>query len=229
MPNLAILNLSRSKERASEEEYSNMHRITVFPAKLTDRERRFLAMESIHPRWVLDASRYCCRTLVDCYWMMKTTSTTLAVGFRRCEYGHRIMNSRGNCVQCNPRLLQRTRRWIRDGYVYLASSESTNLIKLGSCQDLDERTRTLRNHCWAGTSDWRMRAYYETLAAEMLEHDISKRLLRFQVETEYKRYGRDTYTREVFACSYRTAKKHFDEEIRSSETHYRELEEQCLG
>jgi hypothetical protein len=138
------------------------------------------------------------------------------------------MNRRGKCVHCDPKLLGWTRRWIQYGYVYLAESRAVGLIKLGSCQDLGERQRTLNDHTWAGASDWRMRIYHHTIAAEMLEHDISKRLASFRVDAPYWRYQRETSTREVYRCSLRTAKRHFEAELGASAAHYLGIELQCL-
>src|SRR5947209_3533124 len=84
-------------------------RITVPPATLTQREQRLLVREGIPRRWVADCKHF--RTLVDCRSWMESTSTCLAVGFRQCQSGHRLMNKRGKCVQCDPKLLGWTRRW----------------------------------------------------------------------------------------------------------------------
>lgn len=138
------------------------------------------------------------------------------------------MNKRGKCVQCNPALLGWARRWIQYGYVYLAESRATGLIKLGSCQDLQERLRTLNDHTWAGASDWRMKLFHYTIAAEMFEYEVSKRLAAFRVVTSYWRYWRETSTREVYRCAYRTAKRHFEAELGLSAVHYLKIEMQCL-
>ena len=204
-----------------------MQRTTVSPATLLKRERQLLDREGIPGRWVLDATDLRAWSLAHCRSTMTESSTCLAVGFRRCDRGHRLMNSRGKCVQCDPGLLRQTRRWTQRGFVYLAVSRSMKLVKLGSCQDLEERQRTLRDHTWAGASDWRLRDHHCTIAAGMFEHDVSKRLARFQVITPYNRYGRNTYTREVYNCCFRTAKKHFEAEIGGSFAHYWNIAIQC--
>lgn len=73
-----------------------------------------------------------------------------------------------------------------------------------------------------------MRLYHLSIAAEMLEHDISKRLWKFRKVTPFQRYGRNTVTGEVFQCCYRTAKRHFENEINGSAVHYSNIELQCL-
>jgi hypothetical protein len=203
-----------------------MLRTTAIPAKLTKRERSFLDKQGIPSRWVVDVSGL--PTISDCYWYMVGTSTCLAVGFGRCEQGHRLMNRRGKCVQCDPRLLMRTRRWIRHGYVYLAESPSLKLIKLGSCQDLAERHRTLNAEGYAGAYDWRLRIYHSTIAAEMFEHDVRRRLAPHQLDTTYFRYGRETRAQEVYRCTYRTAKKHLEAELAESFSHYLTIAGDCL-
>lgn len=185
--------------------------------------------EGIACRWVLDATPFYFLTLSDCRWMMLTTSTCLTVGFGQCDRGHRLMNSRGKCVQCNPRLLIRTRRWIGYGYVYLAESPSLKLIKLGSCQDLAERHRTLNAEGYAGAYDWRLRIYHSTIAAEMFEHDVRRRLARHQINLTYMRYGRETRAQEVYRCAYRTAKKHLEAELAESFSHYLTIAGACLN
>jgi hypothetical protein len=202
-----------------------VRRTIVPPPPLNQREYLFLQREGIHPRWVADCSYF--YTLRDCRDWMETTSTCLAVGFRRCPKRHRLMNKRGKCVQCDAALLGWTRRWIRHGFVYLAESPSTSLIKLGSCQDLGERSATLNDHTWAGASDWRMRHSFYTIAAEMFENAVGNRLSKFRCETTYWRYNRETTTREVFECSYQTAKRHFDAEFRASEAHFLLIQSQC--
>ena len=206
-----------------------MLRTTVSSPKLTKREKAFLGREGIAARWVLDASRFNFSTLSDCRWMMVTTSTCLAVGFGRCERRHRLMNSRGKCVQCDRRLLKRTRRWIGYGYVYLAESRSLKLIKLGSCQDLGERQRTLIADGYAGACDWKLRIYHATIAAEMFEHDLRRRLARHQVRITYMRYGQEIRAQEVYRCSYRTAKKHLEAELAASFSPYLAIAGECLS
>jgi hypothetical protein len=145
------------------------------------------------------------------------------LGFRQCAFGHRLSNSRGRCVQCQPNLLNRTHRWIDDGFVYLAESKAVKLIKLGVCQDLTKREKTLNGHTWAGTDDWTMRTYHWTIAAGMFEHAVGKRLERFKAVTSYFRYGRATSTKEVYVCSLRTAKNAMVAEVMNSSGIYYRL------
>jgi hypothetical protein len=72
-----------------------------------------------------------------------------------------------------------------------------------------------------------MRIHHFTVAAEMFEHDVSKRLSRFRIDAPYWRYQRETSTREVYECSFRTARRHFEAELGASAVHYLEIEKQC--
>ena len=202
-------------------------RLVVPPPKLTMREKRFLAREGIPQRWVADASQ--CQTSGDRKFWMDTTSTCLAVGFHRCEQGHRLANTRGKCVECDPSLLSRTRRWTAEGYVYLAESRWAKLIKLGSCGDFEERERTLNARTYAGYDDWCVRLCHYTVAAEMFEYEMSTHLERFTEPTLFLEYRRQKTAMEVYRCTFRTAKRHFERVLNEVGPRYNEIYLQCLN
>lgn len=73
---------------------------------------------------------------------------------RSCQYGHRIRNRHGHCMQCNSFYFARKRRDSEPGYVYLAYSETEDLFKIGACQDVDVRVKNLNKQIYGGASDW---------------------------------------------------------------------------
>lgn len=198
-------------------------------ATLTKREATFLRRQGIAARWVLDATPIRDWTMSVCQARMIETSTYLVVGHRpRCPAGHRLTNRRGRCVQCDPAILKKTREAVRHGHVYLAESAGTGLVKIGSCNDLTKRERELNHHdTYAGARDWRIRDSHFTIACGMFETALHRRLDRHRVDGRSDRYGTPQRTRELFGCSYRTARRHMLDEIVTTASLYAEIESLC--
>lgn len=172
--------------------------------KLTKSERQFLKDKEIGEHWLFDAMRM--PTIAECKRQMREANAFVAVGLRRCDEGHRLTNGRGKCLQCNPGSLKHIRPWIEPGLVYLAESKEQRLVKVGNCKNLDARERTLNDHTYAGAADWLMKAYCEAKQPARLEHRIGAELEDWRMVVSYDRYGKPTYGREVFHCTYRRAK-----------------------
>jgi hypothetical protein len=76
---------------------------------------------------------------------------------------------------------------------------------------------------YAGVSDWWIRKAHPTIAAEMLEQDLHRRLSRFRIRIPYWRSGREVDAKEAYCCPYRTARDHLLIEIRESGPLYAEI------
>ena len=171
--------------------------------KLTKAERKFLIDQGIEEIWLFDASRMPSKS--ECKRQMQAANAAVAVGLQYCEYGHRLTNGKGTCLQCYPGQLTFIRRWMDSGLVYLAESKSLGLIKVGTCKDAWEREFSLNMHTYAGGSDWVIKTTVQSSQAGQFEHMVTQALANWREEIEYERYGKLTYGREVFRCTYRRA------------------------
>jgi len=62
----------------------------------------------------------------------------------RCEKGdHRLKWRPGHCAQCNPAGFAYNGRYDTPGFVYIAGSPSTGLLKIGITDDIEQRADTL--------------------------------------------------------------------------------------
>ena len=140
---------------------------------------------------------------------MRAINAAVAVNLRKCVQGHRITNGKGKCLQCYPGQLIFIRRWMEQGFVYLAESKRLALIKVGTCKNLDERELSLNQHTYGGSSDWVMKTWVESSHAGQLEHKLTLALKDWREEIEYDRYWKQTYGKELFCCTYRRANAEF--------------------
>lgn len=172
-------------------------------ARIRKDELDFLEREGIGLHYVADMRdrvdwQHCSEFLhaIDCY---------VAWGFRQCSEGHRLTNSRGQCIQCDKQSIGFMRGWIHSGEVYLIVSAKGRLVKIGWAGDAEHRLKGLRAENHAGVSDWRPLRRLLCNQPARLEKALHDRLDRFREPTLYMRYNIARRSRELFSCSPATA------------------------
>lgn len=161
-------------------------------------ERAFLKAKNIPEVFVADMRHRA--DWASCSDELRETATFFAWGFRTCTEGHRITNSKGQCIQCDPPVIGFVLRHARPGWLYIAVSDCNRLIKVGIGADVGDRLQQLNAHRLAGVKKWRAvhTDWCENPAA--LEAELLRRLVRFRENARYERKGGQT-GREVLACS----------------------------
>lgn len=131
---------------------------------------------------------------------MKELGLMFATGVTPCNaYGHRIRNRYGNCAQCRPGATSYANRYHVAGNVYVAHSETGQLVKVGMSNDLADRIKQLNVHRPGGFSDWKLLVSIYVENAGRLENVLQVRLHEFQADYPY--LARDNYCKELFSCS----------------------------
>ena len=91
------------------------------------------------------------------------------------------------------------REWYEDGFVYIAQSRSTKLIKIGITKDpKNQRTTRLNAELYAGLSDWRL----------LYRGNFKCRLSAYKTTRTFTRKGEilKREANEIFECNYSVAK-----------------------
>lgn len=169
--------------------------------KLTKNEFEFLQRVGIPVTSVFDASNLQRSTYGP---RMKASGAVVASGVTPCKAeGHRLRDSRGHCVMCNPACLAHAKRHQVEGYVYVAFSASAGLVKVGYTSNLADRIRQMKLHKMASATDWTICESIFCKNAGRVESQVHRVLAKFRVDVGYG--ARDGFSREVFQCGPRTA------------------------
>ena len=93
---------------------------------------------------------------------------------------HRISNKHRRCLQCNPEYFAFANRKQSQSFVYIATSKSERLIKIGFTADPIERTKTL-NYGYGSAEDWKILFWIEIEQAGEIEKSAQDQLMRFRL------------------------------------------------
>lgn len=168
---------------------------------LTKEQEAFLNKYEISPLSIMD----CTGLLPKVYGpLLKEKGMLLAWGVTPCtKHGHRLRNSRGRCVMCDPATLAYSRRHREPGYIYVAYSPTLKLVKIGMTKDKSDRVRQLNMANLGDFNDWEIRKSVHCQSAGELETAVQRKLAKFQVDTPFA--SKDGYCRETYKCGLRTA------------------------
>lgn len=125
-------------------------KIADFPKEIEE----FLKHHNIDESEVYDASGMPTWEYKD---MMSLYGYKVAIGVTPCKaYGHRLRSSKGHCVICKPEVLNYRSRYKLSGFVYIAQSTKSQLIKVGmtSKDSAQERVAILNTQGYGGNNDW---------------------------------------------------------------------------
>ncbi|RWK79068.1 MAG: hypothetical protein EOR51_22565 [Mesorhizobium sp.] len=103
---------------------------------------------------------------------VRASGKTVVLGSPCTSKGHRLRTRSGHCAQCDTAKLGYQRRHNTAGYIYIAGSRSAKLIKVGTCVDIDQRVRNLKNQAYGNTSDWVMLFTAHVDAGGKTESDV---------------------------------------------------------
>lgn len=139
--------------------------------------------------------------------LMKEGGYSIAYGTTPCARGgHTLRTRAGHCIQCDTAKIAYQLRHRRPGYVYLAGSAGTGLLKIGTTSDLSVREWQLRDWAYGGANDWEMLATGHSENAGAVEFAAHDRLRLRSVSGSYRREGRLQACYELFRCGYDEAR-----------------------
>lgn len=117
--------------------------------------------------------------------------------------GHSLRTKSGHCIECDTSKIAYQLRSCAKGYVYLAYSPTTKLIKVGySGAHPQDRGAFLKNEAYGNIQDWDIKkiAFVEKDAGKT-EFSIHSKLEEFQKTIKYeKNKGQHVECREIFKC-----------------------------
>jgi hypothetical protein len=171
---------------------------------LTDVEEQFLARHSLGPEDVFDARR-----MPSWLWKkrIREENKTIALGTACGSGGHRLRTRAGHCVQCDPKKLAFQARHHAEQYVYIAGSQSAQLIKIGTCKDVAQRERQIRAEGYGGEHDWKVIFSIKVRSAGEVEHRARSILSRYVALRPYWKDGVEQLGIELIQCSFSHAKE----------------------
>jgi hypothetical protein len=168
--------------------------------QLTEDQKQFLNSKGVIDSEIFDATNL---KKSEYSKLMRELDYKVAYGVTPCAKGnHSLRDRNGNCLQCNPLILAYAKNHNDGGYVYIAHSKSSKLIKIGSTSNISKRGATLKEHQYGSQSDWEI-AYYTYVEKKRgaIETEIQTLLKEHYVISHYFKNGVKQSTYEIFNCS----------------------------
>lgn len=133
---------------------------------------------------------------------VRSAGKTVVLGTPCTSKGHRLRTRSGHCAQCDTAKLSYQKRHNTEGYIYIAGSKAAKLLKVGTCVDIEQRRRNLRNQMYGGISDWEMLFTAKVDAGGKVEGDALARLSKHKVVRMYEKDGKKQEAAEMLKASF---------------------------
>lgn len=142
---------------------------------------------------------------------MKKLGKSIAFNCTPCKNrGHRLRERHNHCIMCKPSNIAFQKRNSASGFVYIAQSSSSKLLKVGFTNDCEDREYMLNYTEYGGNNDWRMLFIVHSKLAGRLENEIQSSLHPYLDESNF--YYHDSTVKEakeLFNCSIQVILKEF--------------------
>ena len=166
---------------------------------LTSKQLAFLDSQGVPVSRVFDASGM---SRAKYQTVMKELGKDIAIGVTPCrKAGHTMRMRAGHCVQCGTHNLAFQQRYEKSNTLYVASSASSNILKIGVTNDARKREDNLNTSGYGGISDWKMVFHFECDRAGRMEHRVQDALAGYRVSKTYEKEGNLVDCQELFSCS----------------------------
>lgn len=176
---------------------------------LTAEERTFLRHHKIDEASLFDARRYSTKGWGD---LARDLNLLFGVG-APCKEGHRLRARSGHCIVCSPKNIGYLKRETQPGYVYIASSATGQIHKVGSTADYSDRQARLQREAPAGFTDWVIVAWFASPEAQRDERKLQASLSEYRIAATYKKSTGTVNSRELFGPKLRPIFAEFREMI----------------
>lgn len=184
-------------------------------AILTTEQLTFLRQQKIPLGSLFDASGMRNDAYQD---QMKIEEKLFAYGVTPCKAGaHTIRTRAGHCVQCHHSRIAFMMRMQKRGYVYIAASQKSRLLKIGSTENVDYRAKSLNDQRYGSSADWEMLVKVLSGRSGRLEGDVQSRLSDFSVLGTYNKEGKVQQCYELFRCNFSDAFEALQSEVKPDE------------
>lgn len=172
--------------------------------QLTEGQKLFLKSKGVINSEIFDATNL---KKSEYSKIMRELDYKVAYGVTPCAKGnHSLRDRNGNCLQCNPLILRYAKNHNDGGYVYIAHSKSSKLIKIGSTSNISKRGKSLKDPQYGSQSDWEIAHYtYVEEKRGAIEKEIQTLLKEHYVVSHYFKNGVKQSTYEIFNCSVKKA------------------------
>ena len=172
--------------------------------QLTEDQKLFLNSKGVIDSEIFDATNL---KKSEYSKIMRELDYKVAYGVTPCAKGnHSLRDRNGNCLQGNPLILAYAKNHNDGGYVYIALSKNSKLIKIGSTSNITKRGATLKEHQYGSQSDWEIAHYtYVDKKRGAIEKEIQTLLKEHYVVSHYFKNGVKQSTYEIFNCSVKKA------------------------
>ena len=174
-------------------------------AILTEDQIQFLNRHGVPLSRVLDASGMGAyrRTRT-----MRLLDMEVAYGVTPCaREGHTLRDKYNHCLQCGTQNFAFARRYDAQSDVYVASSKSIGLVKIGCAASAAVRINTLNDTEYGGASDWTLQFSLNCHRAGRVEFATQSALWQYKMLREYERQGTTVTCQELFGCTPSVATK----------------------
>lgn len=175
-------------------------------------------IEFLRTQGLTEADVYDGRSQTSAGWKagVRASGKTVVLGSPCTSKGHRLRTRSGHCAQCDTAKLGYQRRHNTAGYIYIAGSRSAKLIKVGTCVDIDQRVRNLKNQAYGNTSDWVMLFAAHVDAGGKTESDVLARLAKYKVVRMYYKDGKQQEAAEMLKTSFSVALAAMQESLKGA-------------
>lgn len=165
---------------------------------ITVDQQQFFERQKIPLSKVLDAAGM---TKSQYSKLMAELGYVVAIGVSPCNaFQHTVRTRAGHCAQCKPANLAFQWRFDNPGEVYVATSRSARVTKIGSAISAGERLRTLNSLGYGGVSDWTLEFQDSCERAGLVEFKAQTRIKEYRIERWYLRDGVRVNCQELFGC-----------------------------
>lgn len=136
---------------------------------------------------------------------VRAAGQTVVLGTPCSSQGHRLRTRSGHCAQCDTKKLSFQKRHNTEGYIYIAGSKAAKLLKVGTCVDIEQRRRNLRNQMYGGIADWEMLFTAKVDAGGRVEGNALARLAKHKVVRIYEKDGKRQEAAEMLKTKFSVA------------------------
>jgi hypothetical protein len=170
----------------------------------TEEIRLFLRSQAIAENEVFDASKLSSRRYKGA---MNRVGKKFAIVQNPCYRGHFIRSNKGHCIQRDTSRIAFVKRHRQTAYVYIAGSRAEKLLKIGFSETPWDRGSYLNQMAYGDIRDWKLLYYANVAEAGRIEFAVHSALSEYEAPREWVREGTRQTSREIFRCSYITARR----------------------
>lgn len=131
---------------------------------------------------------------------LKESDKLFAYGYQECKNGHTLRTAAG-CPQCRTQYLAKAKESISPGYVYIARSRTSRLVKVGLSTQPHARLYMARLQGYGGIYDWEIRHWVYVDRMGKAESAVKRLLAEFRIRRPWERQGEQEVASEIYRCS----------------------------